>query len=226
MLQSAPPNPASGTQEISPRRPPEIGRSQLGKKINPRIPPKEAPPETPSICGQASGLRSRACRTTPHTAMPPPMAMPSRTRGKRARKNISASGLEAEIFCKARDRSRRTGPSSAQPITDKASRPSRTPFTQIIFLRSRTCTITFLDAAPFGFRKALGMNQAGDLFKTFADARSGPENLIGRISVDAALFYGGNGFEIAPSRGGFAALRSHAGFDDHLGSFGENVLIG
>ena len=34
----------------------------------------------PIICGQASGLRSSACSTTPQAAMPPPMATPKRTR--------------------------------------------------------------------------------------------------------------------------------------------------
>src|SRR4249920_747800 len=225
MLNSAPTNAARGTQEISPKSPPAIGSNQCGKKIRPRIPPKEAPPETPIICGQASGLRSSACSTTPQAAMPPPMATPKRTRGSRARKSISASGLAENIFCKTCDRSRRTGPSRVQPTTDSTSRANSSPLTQIIFLRSRTFTSTSSIESRFGFYEALRMQQTGDFFQSLSDPRSGPENLVGWIRIDTSLFYGRNRLEIAPIFGGRPALRPHAGPDDDLRCFGYHVLV-
>src|SRR6266576_445234 len=225
MLHSAPINAASGTQEISPSSPPAMGRSQLGKRISPKIPPKEAPPDTPSICGQASGLPSKACSTTPQAAMPPPMATPRSTRGRRARKSISASGFAKDKSCRARERSRRTGPIRAQAAIESAKSVSSTPLTKIIFLRSRTFTTTSSIESTVGFREALRMNEPGDFFETFADTRSGPENLVRLIGVDSVLPHGGNGLEIAPMFGGFAALRSHAGLDDHLRRFDHDVFV-
>src|SRR5919106_2355457 len=226
MLNSAPRNAAIGTHEISPRNPLPKDKSQFGKKISPNIPPSEAPPETPSICGQASGWRSRAWGTVPQAAMPPPMATPKRTRGRRARKNISASGFAENIFCKACQKSRRTGPSRAQPTTESANKANSTPLTKIIFLRSRTFTATSFIQSAFGVREALRMHEAGDCFQTLADARSGPQDFVGRIGVDAPLFYGGNGLEIAPMFGRLAAVRSHASLDDHLRRFCHHVLVG
>ena len=202
-----------------------MGSSQCGKRIRPRIPPKEAPPETPIIWGQASGLRSSACSTTPQAAMPPPMAAPKRTRGSRARKSISASGLAEKIFCKACDRSRRTGPSRVQPTMDSTSRANRSPLTQIIFLRSRTFTSTSSIESGCGFREALRMDETGDFFQSLADPRSGPENLVGWIRIDASLFHSGNRLEISPIFDGRSALRSHTGLDDDLRCFGNHVLI-
>src|SRR5262245_7765697 len=225
MLKSAPTKAANGTQEISPKSPPARGSSQCGKKISPRIPPKDAPPETPIICGQASGLRSNACRTTPQAAMPPPMATPKRTRGSRARNSISASGLAENIFCKACDRLRRTGPSSVQPTMDTASRANSHPLTQIIFLRSRTCTSTSFIGSTFEFYEAFRMHEASDFFQSLVDAWPGPQNLVGWIAIDALLLHRRNGFEIGPMFGGLVALGSHASFDDYLRRFGNDVLV-
>src|SRR5262245_9285091 len=225
MLNSAPRKAMRGTQEISPRSPPAMGSSQCGKKINPRIPPKEAPPETPIICGQASGLRNRACSTTPQAAMPPPIATPKRTRGRRARKSISASGLAENIFSKACERSRCTGPSRVQPIMDSTSRANSSPLTQIIFLRLRTFTSISSIESGFRFHEALRMHQAGDFFQSLADPRSWPENLVGWIRIDASLFHGGNRLEIAPIFVGRSALGSHTGLDDDLRRFGNDVLV-
>src|SRR5918992_400133 len=158
--------------------------------------------------------------------MPPPMATPKSTRGRRVRKNISASGFAEEIFCKACQMSRRTGPSSAQPTTENARRDNSTPLTQIIFLRSRTFTAVSFVYSVLGCCEAFRVYQAGDLFQSFADARSGSEYLVGRIGIDASFFHGGNRLEIRPMLGGFAAFRSHAGFDDHLRRSSDHVLVG
>src|SRR4029077_8506025 len=226
MLNSAPRKAARGTQEISPRSPPAMGSSQCGNKIRPRIPPKEAPPETPIICGQASGLRSSACSTTPQAAMPPPMATPKRTRGSRARNSISASGFAENTFCKACDRSSRTGPSRVQPTMDSTSRANRSPLTQIIFLRSRTFTAISSLESGFGFREALGMHHAGDFLQSLANPRSGPKNFVRWIRIDAPLFYSGNRLEISPMLCGCCALQSHARLDDDLRRFRHHVFVG
>src|SRR5258705_770443 len=225
MLHSAPTTAANGTQEISPSSPPAMARGQLGKRISPKIPPKEGPPDTPSICGQASGLPSKACSTTPQAAMPPPMATPRSTRGRRAQKSISVSGFAKDKSCRARDRSRCTGPSRVQATIESVKSASSTPLTKIIFLRSRTFTTTSFIESAFGFREALRVNEPGDFFETFADTRSGPEDLVRLIGVDSVLPHSGNGLEIAPMFDGFAALRSHTGLDDHLRRFGHDVFV-
>src|SRR3954468_6629599 len=148
--------------------------------------------------------------------MPPPMATPRRTRGKRARKSISESGFEEKICCRACVKSKRTGPSKAQPMMDSANKANSTPLTKIIFLRSRTFTTTSFTESRFSFCEALRMHEAGDFAQPFADARSGPEDFVGRVSIDAALLHGGNGLEIAPISSDTAAVRSHTGFDDDL----------
>src|SRR5918999_255438 len=196
MLNSAPRKAARGTQEISSRKPLPRDKSQFGKKISARIPPKEAPPEIPSICGQASGLRSSAWSTAPQAAMPPPMATPRRTRGRRARKNISASGFAADRFPKACDRLRRTGPSRAQPTMDSANKINSAPLTQIIFLRLRTFTAFSFTHSAFGLHEAFRMHEAGDFFQSFADAGSGPQDLVGRVGINAPFFHSGNGAEV------------------------------
>src|SRR3989338_6988177 len=227
MLSSAPRNAARGTQEISPRSPPAMGSSQLGKKISPKIPPREAPPETPSICGQASGLRSSAWSTTPQEAMPPPIATPNSTRGRRARKRISALGSEENIFSKARRRSTGTGPTSEQPITERTRSRKRIPLTWIIFLRFRTCTSTPLVAlAVRGIHETFGMNEARKLRRSLPESRAGPQNLVGRIGIDTSFPNGWNGFEIAPTLHGLFPLRSHPRFDDDLRRFGDHDLVG
>src|SRR5687768_2159078 len=156
--------------------------------------------------------------------MPPPMATPKRTRGRRVRKNISASGFAEDIFCKACQISRRTGPSSAQPMVENASKANSTPLTQIIFLRSRTFTAVSFVYSVLGCREALRVYQAGDFFQSFADARSGPQDLVGRVGIDTSFFHGGDRFEIGPMFGRFAALRAHAGFDDHLRRFSDHIF--
>ena len=69
------------------------------------------------------------------------------------------------------------------------------------------------------------MHQTGDFFQSLADPRSGPENLVGWIRIDAPLFHGGNGLEVAPIFGGRSALRSHTGLDDDLRCFGYHILV-
>ena len=59
------------------------------------IAPSDAPAETPSVNGVASGLRSSACRTTPAAASVAPTRPPARTRGSRATKKICASTLSS-----------------------------------------------------------------------------------------------------------------------------------
>src|SRR5919109_3247614 len=226
MLNSAPRKAASGTQEISPRSSLPEDKSQLGKKISPSMPPKEAPPEIPSICGQASGLRSRAWSTVPQAAIPPPMATPRSTRGRRARKNISAAGFATDKFPKACDRSRRTGPSSAQPTTDSPNRASSAPLTQIIFLRLRTFTAPSFTDSAFGLGEAFRMHEAGDFFQSFANAGSWPQDLVRWIGINAPFLHSGNGLEIRPVFGGPTAVRSHARFDDDLRRFCDQVLVG
>src|SRR4029434_5685190 len=157
--------------------------------------------------------------------MPPPMATPKSTRGSRARNSISASGLAEKIFRKACDRSRRTGPSRVQVTMDSTSRVNSNPLTQIIFLRSRTFTSTSSIESRFGFSEALRMHEAGDFFQSLSNARSGPENFVGWIRIDAPLFHSRNRLEISPIFDGRAALRSHSGLDDNPLCYGSHVLV-
>ena len=60
------------------------------------IAPSDAPAETPSVNGVASGLRSSAWRTTPAAASVAPTRPPARTRGSRATKKICASTLSSQ----------------------------------------------------------------------------------------------------------------------------------
>src|SRR5688572_2260792 len=130
--------------------------------------------------------------------MPPPMATPRRTRGSRARKSISSSGLAEDRLLQTCARSTRTGPNKVQPTTESASRASSTPLTQIIFLRSRTFTSALTVRAALGFFETFRMHQAGDFSQSLADARAGAENLIGLIGVDASISHCGNGLQIFP----------------------------
>ncbi len=164
-----------------------------------RFRPREAPPDTPSICGQASGLPSKACSTTPQASHPAADGdAQEHARQTRAKEYLRVRIRGKDISRSARDRSRRTGPSKAQPTMDSANRANSTPLTKIIFLRSRTFTTTSFTESAFSFREALRMHEASDFFQPFADARSGPEDFVRRVSIDAALLHGGNGLEIAP----------------------------
>ena len=68
---------------------------------------------------------------------------------------------------------------------DSANKANSTPLTKIIFLRSRTFTATSFTESRFSFREALRMHEAGDFFQPFADARSGPEDFVRRVGIDA-----------------------------------------
>ena len=57
--------------------------------------PSAPPAETPSVCGVASGLRSRAWKTVPATASPPPASSASSTRGTRCMSTMLANSCEA-----------------------------------------------------------------------------------------------------------------------------------
>ena len=59
------------------------------------IAPSEAPAETPSVYGVASGLRSSPWNTTPAAASVPPTSAAASARGRRAIKKICASTLSA-----------------------------------------------------------------------------------------------------------------------------------
>src|SRR5919108_1870963 len=224
MLSNAPAKAAKGTQEISPRTP--APRMRLGRKIRPKIPPKEAPAEMPRTCGQASGLRSSACSTTPQAAMPPPMAMPKSTRGRRARKRISTLGSLENKFLSARERSSGTGPSNEQPMIDRIMPRKRMPLTSIILLRSRTFTSTLPVAVAVCGAEALRMNQPGQLRQRLAETRSWPQDFVGPVGVNAPLSHRGNGLEICPAFNGRVPLRSHAGLDDDFRRSGHHVLVG
>ena len=77
------------TSRSAPRAPPKaaIGREAAPKRVNPNTStetaPSDAPEETPSRYGSASGLRTSACRAVPITARPAPVTAPSSTRGAR-----------------------------------------------------------------------------------------------------------------------------------------------
>ena len=57
--------------------------------------PSDAPAETPSVSGDASGLRSSAWNTTPASARLLPTSAAASTRGRRATQKIWASMLSA-----------------------------------------------------------------------------------------------------------------------------------
>ena len=59
------------------------------------IAPSDAPAETPSVSGEASGFRSSAWNTTPDSASALPTSAAASTRGRRATKKICASMLSA-----------------------------------------------------------------------------------------------------------------------------------
>src|SRR5918996_1971062 len=200
MLNSAPRKAASGTQEISPRNPLPKDKSQFGKKISPRIPPKEAPPEIPSICGQASGLRSKAWSTAPHAAMPPPIAIPKRTRGRRVRNKISALESGDKRFSNACERSTATGPSKEQPITERIKKRKRAPLTRIIFLRFRTFTCALLARLTIrSSHKTFRVNEAGKFRQGFPHSRPGTQDLVGWVRVDSLISHSRHRFEIGPA---------------------------
>src|SRR5262247_2727743 len=59
------------------------------------IAPSVAPADTPSVSGEASGLRNSAWKTAPASAMLLPTSAAATTRGSRATKNTCASTLSA-----------------------------------------------------------------------------------------------------------------------------------
>ena len=73
--------------------------------------PSDAPAETPSVYGVASGLRSRPWNTTPAAASVPPTSAAASARGSRAMKKICASTLSANGMRSA-EHARRTGSTS------------------------------------------------------------------------------------------------------------------
>src|SRR6266850_1235774 len=159
--------------------------------------------------------------------MPPPMAMPRSTRGRRVRNKISALGSGENIFSKARTKSRGTGPSREQPSADRIKSRKRHPLTRIIFLRFRTFTSTL----PVAFvvrrvREAFRMNEACKLRQGLADPRSRAQNFVGWVGIDPSVGYRGNRFEIAPTVPGLLSLRPHARFDNDLRRLGHYVLFG
>src|SRR5262245_58550037 len=60
------------------------------------IAPSDAPADTPSVNGVASGFRSKAWKTTPAAARAAPTSAPAITRGSRATNRICASALSAK----------------------------------------------------------------------------------------------------------------------------------
>ena len=70
------------------------------------IAPSDAPAETPSVNGVASGLRSIAWKTTPAAASAAPTSAPASTRGSRAMKKICASTLSANGIDRSNARAR------------------------------------------------------------------------------------------------------------------------
>jgi hypothetical protein len=89
------------TMPTAPREPAKLARGTAEKpempdersSVRASIAPSAAPADTPSVNGVASGLRRRACSTTPEAASDDPTSAPARTRGRRATKKICASAL-------------------------------------------------------------------------------------------------------------------------------------
>ena len=79
---------ASGTEIRAPM-------PSVAPKVMAIIAPSEAPAETPSVNGVASGFRSSAWNTTPAPASVAPTIAAASTRGRRAMKKICASALSA-----------------------------------------------------------------------------------------------------------------------------------
>src|SRR5690242_13542230 len=187
------------------------------------MPPRDAPPETPSIWGQASGLPSKACRTTPQTAMPPPIAIPNSTRGRRARKSISASAVLEKRFFRASDKSIRTGPSKVQAEAERTSKINRALLTNIIFLRSSTFTAGSFSGVTLV--EAVRMYVPGPVSESVAHARPRPEYRVRVVSINLPFFYGRDRFYVAPASRRRRGVRTHTRFDDDLRSFRDDVLV-
>src|SRR5262249_9753096 len=130
---------------------------------------------------------------TPQAAMPPPMATPSSTRGRRVRNRISALGSGKNIFSKARRKSTVAGPIREQPSSDNSKRRNRQPLTRIIFLRSRTFTSTLpTGCVIWSGHEAFGLNETGDLFQSLPDSRARAKDLVRWITIDASIFHSGD----------------------------------
>src|SRR5215213_2338543 len=94
--------------------------------------PSAAPAETPSVSGDASGLRSSAWNTTPARARAAPTRAAARTRGSRATKKICASTLSANGIERSKTRLRLIGvlpTSGASSIAASASAPKAAKLT-------------------------------------------------------------------------------------------------
>ena len=119
----------------APREPAKLAR---GTAADPRtvsgtpsvitsIAPSDAPADTPSVKGVASGLRSKACNTTPAAANAAPTSAPAMARGSRAIKKIWASTFSANGMVPSNTRLRLmlVGPmSGATTQVTTASRPN------------------------------------------------------------------------------------------------------
>ncbi len=84
--------------------------------------PTEAPPETPSTKGSASGLRNRACSSTPASASRLPTANAEIARGSRIVRTIVPASSSPPPPSAA---SVRSSESSAEPARSDASRQAR-----------------------------------------------------------------------------------------------------
>jgi hypothetical protein len=119
--------------------------------------------------------------------MPPPIAMPNSTRGRRARKSISASAVLEKMFFSASDKSMRTGPSKVQAAAERTSKINRALLTRIIFLRSSTFTAGSFRGVSLV--EALRMYEPSQFFESIADARPRPEYLVRVVSINTPFFY-------------------------------------
>lgn len=95
------------TSTSAPRAPRKAAtdREAGPKRANPNTitetAPSEAPEETPSRYGSASGLRTRACRAVPITARPAPVTAPSSTRGARTSSTMVSRARDQSGSCQS-----------------------------------------------------------------------------------------------------------------------------
>ncbi len=95
------------TSTSAPRAPTKAAtdREAGPKRVNPNTmtetAPSDAPEETPSRYGSASGLRTRACRAVPITARPAPVTAPSSTRGARTSTTMVSRARDQSGCCQS-----------------------------------------------------------------------------------------------------------------------------